>query len=51
MKDFEIIFKAFNRMKIQGKTNGFRGVYRDVHNEKTACFNAEDSPNGAFVSV
>jgi len=26
-------------------------VYIDVHNEKTACFDTEDSPNGTFAEL
>lgn len=28
--------KDFSEMRLQGKSNGCRGVYRDVHNETTA---------------
>ena len=26
-------------------------MYIDVHNEKTACFDTEDSPNGTFAEL
>ncbi len=30
----------------QGKTNGFEGVYTEVHNRKTACFDTESTHYG-----
>ena len=42
----EPIFMDSRMEGFQGKTNGFEGVYTEVHNRKTACFDTESTHYG-----